>query len=160
MKRMTYMDRAPVPEPLDLEQGLLDTAFVLANKARAKSATIDIDIPPDLPRVYAIGGELTQVWMHLIENALDAVGEGGHVSVTATPEGHSICIRIIDDGVGIPPENKVRLFDPFFTTKEPGQGTGLGLEVARARVRGNGGDITFESMPGRTEFRVFLPMRK
>jgi signal transduction histidine kinase len=51
------------------------------------------------------------------------------------------------------------VFDPFFTTKPPGAGTGLGLEVARTRVRANGGDIQFDSRPGRTEFRVLLPLR-
>jgi signal transduction histidine kinase len=80
--------------------------------------------------------------------------------VTVKPEGHFAVVRVIDDGPGIAPEHQARIFDPFFTTKQPGEGTGLGLEVARARVRGHGGEIDFESRPGRTEFRVVLPLRK
>jgi signal transduction histidine kinase len=66
-------------------------------------------------------------------------------------------VRVIDDGPGIPPEHRGRIFDPFFTTKGPGEGTGLGLEISRTRVRGHGGNIEFDSRPGRTEFRVKLP---
>jgi signal transduction histidine kinase len=157
MKRLTYMDRAPVPELLVLEQGLRDTLAILAHKARTKTVSVTIDVPADLPAVHAIGGELNQVWMNLLDNALDAVLSGGHVTVTARAEGPNLVVRVIDDGCGIAPEDASRVFDPFFTTKPPGKGTGLGLEVARARVRGHGGDIEFDSRPGRTEFRVRLP---
>jgi signal transduction histidine kinase len=153
------MDRAPVPEPMDIEQGLRDTLAILTHKAREKSVGVKIEIAPGMPRVSAIGGELNQVWMNLLDNALDAIREGGHVTVTASQEGQTMAVHIIDDGIGIPPENRNRVFDPFFTTKEPGEGPGLGLETARVRVRGNGGDISFESVPGRTEFTVHLPLR-
>lgn len=160
MKRLTHMDRAPVPEPMSIEQGLRDTLAILGHKARAKSVGVRIEVAPNMPMVNAIGGELNQVWMNLLDNALDAVGLGGSVVVTVKPEGHAAVIRVIDDGPGIPEEHRARIFDPFFTTKQPGEGTGLGLEVARARVRGHGGDITFDSRPGRTEFRVTLPLHE
>jgi len=160
MKRLTHMDRAPVPEPMDVEQGLRDTISMLEHKARAKSISIDLKVDADIPLVHAIGGELNQVWMNLVDNALDAAAQSGHVSVTVKAEGPSVVVRVIDDGPGIAPKHKPRVFDPFFTTKPPGSGTGLGLEVARTRVRGNGGDVTFESEPGRTEFRVHLPARQ
>ena len=67
-------------------------------------------------------------------------------------------VRVIDNGAGIPEEHQSRVFDPFFTTKGPGAGTGLGLEIARTRVRAHGGSIEFDSQPGRTEFRVRLPL--
>jgi signal transduction histidine kinase len=159
VKRLTHMDRAPVPEPMDIEQGLRDTLAILAHKARQKSVGVTVEMAPGLPRLHAIGGELNQVWMNLVDNALDAVAEGGQVLVTARPEGRCIVVRVIDDGPGILPEHRSRIFDPFFTTKAPGEGTGLGLEVARARVRGHGGDIEVDSRPGRTEFRVVLPLR-
>ena len=158
IKRLTYMDRAPIPEPTDIEQGLRDTLAILGYKARKKSVHVTIDLPPSLPRVHAIGGELNQVWMNLLDNALDAVAPGGSVLATARPEGRYLVVRVVDDGPGIPPEHAPRVFDPFFTTKPPGEGTGLGLEVARARVRGHGGEIDFDSRPGRTEFRVALPL--
>jgi signal transduction histidine kinase len=158
MKRLTHMDRAPVPEPMDIEQGLRDTLTILGHKARAKSVNVRVDVAPGMPRVHATGGELDQVWMNLVDNALDAVGLGGNVAITVKPEGRAVVVRVIDDGAGIEPEHVPRIFDPFFTTKPPGAGTGLGLEIARTRVRGHGGDIEFDSRPGRTEFRVILPL--
>ncbi|MEJ2217717.1 MAG: ATP-binding protein [Gemmatimonadota bacterium] len=158
MKRLTHMDRAPVAEPIDVEQGLRDTLMVLGHKARDKSVSLKLDVAPGLPRVNAVGGELEQVWMNVLDNALDAVDLGGHVSVTAKPEGHSLVVRVIDDGPGIAPEDQERIFDPFFTTKGPGEGTGLGLDITRTYLRSRGGDIDFDSRPGRTEFRVALPL--
>jgi signal transduction histidine kinase len=132
--------------------------MVLGHKARDKSVGVTIDVAPALPQVIAVGGELEQVWMNVLDNALDAVDVGGHVSVTAKPEGRSLVVRIIDDGPGIPPEYQGQIFEPFFTTKTPGQGTGLGLDIALAHVRRHHGDIDFQSRPGRTEFRVTLPL--
>ena len=158
MKRLTHMDQAPAPEPVDVEQGLRDTMMVLGHKARDKSLSLKLDVAPALPRVTAVGGELEQVWMNVLDNALDAVDLGGHVAVTVKPEGRSLVVRVIDDGPGIPPEHRGQIFDPFFTTKPPGQGTGLGLDIARAHLQRYGGDIDFDSRPGRTEFRVTLPL--
>ena len=160
MKRLTHMDRAPAAEPVDLEQGLRDTVMVLGHKARDKAVSVTIDVAPGLPRVHAVGGELEQIWMNVIDNALDAVGLGGHVSITAKPEARSLVVRVIDDGAGIAPEDQSRIFDPFFTTKPQGEGTGLGLDIARAHVRRNRGDIEFTSRPGRTEFRIILPLEQ
>ena len=67
-------------------------------------------------------------------------------------------MRIVDNGPGIPAEIRDRIFDPFFTTKPAGQGTGLGLDIVRRLVRHNEGEIAVESQPGRTEFRVTLPI--
>ena len=158
MKRLTYMDQVRVSGPVDIERGLRDTVMVLGHKARDKAVSVSIDVAPALPAVHAIGGDLEQVWMNLLDNALDAVDLGGSVSVTVKPEGHSLVVRVIDDGPGIDPEHRDRLFDPFFTTKGPGGGTGLGLDIALGHVRRHRGDITFDSRPGRTEFRVTLPL--
>jgi len=158
MKRLTHMDRAPLSEPMDVEQGLRDTLVVLGHKAREKSLSLKVDVPPGLPRVNAVGGELEQVWMNVLDNAFDAVDHGGHVSVAVKPEGRSLVVRIVDDGAGIPAENQRQIFDPFFTTKGPGEGTGLGLDIARTHLERHGGRIEFDSRPGRTEFRVTLPV--
>jgi len=157
MKRFTYMDRATVMEPTDIAQGLTDTVAVLASKAKQKSASVRLDMPNDLPRVPAYAGELNQVWSNLLENALDAVDQGGHVTVGVTCEGVCVIVRFIDSGRGIPPEVRSRMFDPFFTTKPIGQGTGLGLDIAQRIVRAHQGHIEVESEPGRTEFRVTIP---
>jgi signal transduction histidine kinase len=158
VKGFTHLDRARIPEPIHLERGLRDTVMVLGHKARAKSVMVRIDVPADLPRVRAIATELNQVWANLIDNALDAVGPDGHVTVSAAQVTRSVVVRIIDDGPGIPEDVKARIFDPFFTTKEPGKGTGLGLEIARRIVRGHNGDIEIDSKPGHTEFRISLPV--
>jgi signal transduction histidine kinase len=158
VKGFTYMDRAASPEPVDIAKGLTDTLAVMAAKARTKSASLTVDVPADLPRVCGFGGELNQVWANLVDNALDAVSDGGQVIVTARAAGARVVVRVTDDGPGIPAEVKSRIFDPFFTTKPVGKGTGLGLDIVRRLVDRNDGSIEVESEPGRTEFRVALPV--
>ncbi len=154
------MDHAPTPEPVDIRRGIADTFTMLGAKTRAKSVEVSLDLPGDLPRAHAVGAELNQVWMNLIDNALDAVADGGHVNVTALPELDCVVVRIIDDGPGIPREILGRIFDPFFTTKGVGRGTGLGLDVVRRLVQRHDGEVAVDSRPGRTEFQVRLPVEK
>jgi signal transduction histidine kinase len=159
VKGFTYMDQAAAtPEPVDVRKGLTDTLAVMAAKARGKSVSVTVDVPENLPRVRGFGGELNQVWANLVDNALDAVADGGRVTVTARVEGGKVAVRVADNGAGIPPEVKNRIFDPFFTTKAVGKGTGLGLDIVRRLVDRNDGLIDVESEPGRTEFRVTLPV--
>jgi signal transduction histidine kinase len=158
IKGFTHMDQATVAEPVNLIQGLSDTVAVLKSKARAKSVGVNVDIELGLPRVRGFAGELNQIWLNLIDNALDAVPDSGRVEVWAKREGRRVIVRIVDNGSGIPAQIRERIFDPFFTTKPMGQGTGLGLDVARRLVRHNDGEISVESQPGQTEFRVSLPM--
>ena len=158
VKSFTYMDKATVPEPVDLGRGLNDTLALLAAKARGKSAGVTLDVSTDLPRVRAFGSELNQVWVNLIDNALDAVAENGRVTVATRQDGSTVIVRVTDDGPGIPPEVKDRIFDPFFTTKPVGKGTGLGLDIVRRLLDHNAASIEVESQPGRTEFRVTLPI--
>ncbi len=158
VKGFTYMDRAASPEPVDVAKGLTDTLAVMAAKARAKAASLTVDVPADLPRIRGFGGELNQVWANLVDNALDAVSDGGRVMVTARAAGTRVVVRVADDGPGIPAEVKSRIFDPFFTTKPVGKGTGLGLDIVRRLLDRNDGSIEVESEPGRTEFRVALPV--
>ena len=158
VKGFTYMDHAASPEPVDVAKGLTDTLAVMAAKARGKSVSMTVDVPADLPRVRGFGGELNQIWANLVDNALDAVKDGGRVTVTARAEGGKVIVRVTDNGSGIPADVKSRIFDPFFTTKAVGKGTGLGLDIVRRLVDRNDGMIDLESEPGRTEFRVALPV--
>jgi signal transduction histidine kinase len=119
---------------------------------------VNVELEPGLPPVRGFGGELNQIWANLIDNALDAVPEGGVVEVRARRECESVVVCVADNGTGIPEEIVKKIFDPFFTTKPMGQGTGLGLDIVRRLVRHNSGDISVESRPGRTEFRVVLPV--
>jgi signal transduction histidine kinase len=158
VKGFTYMDRATVPEPVDVARGLTDTLHVLGAKAQAKAVGMRMRVETDLPPVRGYGGELNQVWANLLDNALDAATERGEVEVSARREGAHVLVRVVDDGPGIPAEIASRVFDPFFTTKPLGQGTGLGLDIVRRLVRHNDGEVELESRPGRTEFRVRLPV--
>jgi signal transduction histidine kinase len=158
IKGFTHMDQAMVAEPVDLHTSLGNTVALHNAKARMKSASVTVALPQDLPRVRGFVGELNQIWANLIDNALDAIPESGHVDVTATCERQRVVVRIIDNGPGIPPEIRGRLFEPFFTTKPVGQGTGMGLDIVRRLISHNEAEIDVESVPGRTEFRVTLPV--
>ena len=159
IKGFSHMDQSMVAEPVDLVRSLDNTIAVLKSKVRGKSAAVVLDVERDLPQVRGFAGELNQIWSNLIDNALDAVPDSdGRIDVRANREDGGVAVRVIDNGVGIPDQVRDRIFDPFFTTKPVGAGTGLGLDIVRRLVRHNDGEIAVESRPGRTEFRVLLPV--
>jgi signal transduction histidine kinase len=157
VKGFTQMDRAMVAQPVDVGKGVNDAMIVLRSKARAKSVSLTAEIEPDLPPVQGMGAELNQIWANLIDNALDAVSEGGRVEVRARRDGKRVVVEVTDDGPGIPAEIRERIFDPFFSTKDVGKGVGLGLDLVRRTVERHDGEIEVASQPGRTVFRVRLP---
>ncbi|MBL8996651.1 MAG: GHKL domain-containing protein [Gemmatimonadetes bacterium] len=157
VKGFTFMDHAPTTEPVDIRRGIHDTLTMLGGKTRAKGVELAVRFADDLPRALAVGAELNQVWMNLIDNALDAVPAGGHVTVTARRDGECVLVHVEDDGPGIPPAALGRIFDPFFTTKEVGKGTGLGLDIVRRIVQRHEGSVNVASEPGKTRFEVLLP---
>lgn len=158
IKRFTYMDRSSGPETVDIAPGLIDAVTVAGSKARQKSVAVVVDISPELPHVWGAGGELNQVWANLLDNAIDAAGTPGRVDLSARVETEWVIVRFVDNGAGIPADVAERIFDPFFTTKPIGQGSGLGLDIAQRIVRRYNGAIEVDSQPGRTEFRVRLPL--
>jgi signal transduction histidine kinase len=158
IKGFTHMDQAIVAEAVDLRSSLANTVAVLKSKARSKSVAVAVNVEPDLPPVRGFAGELNQIWANLIDNAVDAAPDAGHVEVSARRERQRVVVRVIDNGTGIPAEIRERLFDPFVTTKPVGKGTGLGLDIVRRLLSHNDAGIEFESGPGRTEFRVSLPL--
>lgn len=158
VKGFTYLDQATTPKPVDIARGLADTLTVLRFKARAKSVVLNLTTPPGLPEVDGYGGELNQVWSNLIDNALDAVPAGGQIDIQAEVEDQFVVVRVVDNGPGIPEDVRMRVFEPFFTTKPVGDGTGLGLDIARRIVSRHDGSLEFDTRPGRTEFRVLLPV--
>jgi signal transduction histidine kinase len=114
----------------------------------------------EIPPVPGAEGQLRQVALNLIVNALQAVEPGGRVVVTTFAEHAHVVLRVEDDGCGIREEHLERLFDPFFTTKPAGEGTGLGLYVSYEIVRSHGGEIRVHAEPGRgASFEVRLPLR-
>ena len=159
VKGFTYMDQATMPKPVDIGKGLSDTLAVLNAKARGKSVSVSLDVGDDLPRVSGFGGELNQVWANLVDNALDAAKSRGRRHRASGGAAPSSCASRTT-APGSPAEIRERIFDPFFTTKPVGQGTGLGLDIARRIVRKHQGDIEVDSRPGHTEFRVTLPLEE
>jgi signal transduction histidine kinase len=105
------------------------------------------------------GSELNQVWTNLLDNAIDALGDTGTITIATRQDGDCAFVDVSDDGPGIPPEIRGRVFDSFFTTKDVGQGTGLGLATARQIVVDrHDGSLSVDSEPGRTTFHVSLPL--
>jgi signal transduction histidine kinase len=146
---------------VDIHDGLQSTLTILGHKLRPKDLKIDKQFAQDLPVVESRGAGLSQVWTNLLDNAIDASPERGTIRIRTWVENGNVCVAIADEGPGISEENQQRLFEPFFTTKPPGLGTGLGLGIVhRIVVESYGGQIGFETEPGRTEFTVRIPVVK
>jgi signal transduction histidine kinase len=159
IKAYAYMDRGDVVE-VDLREGLETTLTILHHKLKHTAIEVQREYDESLGKVTVHGAELNQVWTNLLDNAIDALGESGTITITTRADGDCAEVDIADDGPGIPDAVRSRVFDPFFTTKDVGKGTGLGLETARRIVVDrHRGSLTLESRPGRTVFRVRMPIR-
>jgi signal transduction histidine kinase len=158
IKAYTYMDQADLQE-IDVHEGIEATLTMLTHKLKHTQIEVERRFAPDLPRVCVYGSELNQVWTNLLDNAIDALGETGTITITTAPWHDSgVEVTIADDGPGIPEDVQRRVFDPFFTTKPVGSGTGLGLDTAQRIVNErHDGDLRLRSRPGETAFTVRLP---
>jgi signal transduction histidine kinase len=157
VKSYAYMDRGALVE-IDLHEGIETTLTVLGYKLKHTSIVLARDYDRALPKLTVRGSELNQVWTNLLDNAIDALGEHGTITITTRSDGDCAVVEIADDGPGIPEDLAGRIFDPFFTTKDVGHGTGLGLATARRIVVDrHDGSLTLDSQLGRTVFRVRLP---
>jgi signal transduction histidine kinase/CheY-like chemotaxis protein len=148
-------------EQVDVEH-VLESAITVANHEILRRARLVRDFVP-LPAVHASKAQLGHVFINLLVNAAHAIETGAvdrneiRVATRVGPGSH-VAVEIHDSGAGIARENRARIFEPFFTTKPIGQGVGLGLAVCRNVVRSFGGEITFDSAPRGTVFRVSLPI--
>ncbi len=155
VKDYSWMDQAPIQE-VDIPQSLETTLTML--QSRLENVQIERRYEPGLPRISAYASELNQVWMALLENALDAMQDEGKLTLGVHLSGEFVVTEIWDNGPGIPADIQARIFEPFFTTKAPGSGLGLGLDTAQRIVRQHRGYIHVESEPGQTCFQVRLPV--
>jgi signal transduction histidine kinase len=156
VKSYSFRDQA-TEQDVDIHDGLENTLVILAY--RLKTMTVKKDYCSDIPLVRTYGSGLNQVWTNILDNAVDATGGSGTVTIRTRHEGDWVTVEIVDDGAGIPADHMSRIFEPFFTTKPQGEGTGLGLDIAwRIVTEEHGGQITVESEPGRTAFRVAIPI--
>ena len=159
VKSYSHMDRAQDKQVVDLRTGLDSTITMLGHKLKVKHVTLERAYDPALPQIAVYPGEINQVWTNLLDNAIDAVDDGGRVRVDAGAEAGAVVVRITDNGHGIPESIQSRIFEPFFTTKPVGLGTGLGLDIVQRIVtQHHGGHIGVESAPGRTVVTVRLPL--
>jgi signal transduction histidine kinase len=160
VKSYAYMDRGDVVET-DIHEGLDTTLVVLGHKLKHTDIAIERHYDRTLPNVLANGSELNQVWTNLLDNAIDALGQGGTITVRTRRESECAVVEISDDGPGIPEDVRARIFEPFFTTKGVGEGTGLGLDTVRRIVQErHHGTVAVDSRPGDTTFRVWLPLKQ
>jgi two-component system NtrC family sensor kinase len=149
-------------KPVDTSAVLEDTLFLLKHHQRFKKITVHRELAGGLPPIHGNHEQLIQVFMALMMNALDAMEEGGYLSIRtyqSRAREDEIVVDIEDTGVGIPRADLTKIFEPFYTTKAPGRGTGLGLSVCYGIVAEHLGRIEVDSQPGRgSVFRVFLPV--
>lgn len=161
VKSYSYMDRSPLQE-IDISKGIKDTLAMMSYKLKQEKIEVNLNFDLAIPKIYAYGADLNQVWTNLIDNAIDALREepdtSSKIRICTRQEPNWVIVEIIDNGVGMREDAKSRLFEPFFTTKEIGEGSGLGLDICKRIVEGyHKGSIRFESKPGRTIFDVRIP---
>jgi signal transduction histidine kinase len=147
-------------EPVDLAGVVRQSVSICEHLVERGGVTLGVEVDPDLPVVRAVGGQLEQVLINLITNAVHAVENGGRVMVRAQADSPStVVLEVADSGPGIPEEDRDKIFEPFFTTKSDGKGTGLGLPIVRNIVDQHHGEISVErSDLGGAAFRVILPI--
>lgn len=156
LKAYVYLDQAPI-QPVDLHEGLDNTLVMLRHKLKS-GVKVRREYAPDIPRIQAFGSELNQVWTNIIDNAIDAMDGQGEVLIRTHLEENWVIVEIEDTGPGIPDDIQSKIFSPFYTTKPVGKGTGLGLNITYNIVQKHGGEIKVFSKPGKTIFRVCLPV--
>ncbi len=152
----------PSQESTDINWLLSETITFLENEARHREITIQQHYDERLKRIATDAAQLQQVFLNVIDNAIDAIGKGGTIDVRTcyAPTEHEIVVEFEDNGPGIPKKILERIFDPFFTTKGVKAGTGLGLSISHSIIEKLGGRISVASEEGRgTTFRICLPVK-
>ncbi|MHC4184221.1 MAG: sensor histidine kinase, partial [Planctomycetota bacterium] len=143
----------------NIHEGLDSTLTLLRNKYKER---IEIEKHyGDIPEIDCYPGQLNQVFMNILSNAIDAIDDKGTIDISTSKSNRSIRISIKDTGRGISENSKSKIFDPFFTTKEVGKGTGLGLSICHSIIEKHNGSIEIESEVGKgSEFVIIVPVRQ
>jgi two-component system NtrC family sensor kinase len=126
---------------VDINQVLKETYSFLEKEAMFRGVQVTLDLEAGLSLMKSDQAQLQQVFLNLLDNALDAVKSGGHVTIRSRRNGDGARVTFADDGPGVPPDCRDRIFDPFFTTKAPGEGSGLGLSISYSIMQKLGGDL-------------------
>ncbi|MGI6656254.1 MAG: sensor histidine kinase [Desulfobulbus sp.] len=148
-------------EPIDINRLLDETIGLLENEARYVNIDIEKKYAPNLPAVVSDLSQIQQIVLNLLNNAIDAIGRDGVVTVSTLDQPDHVEIKVADTGPGIPEEALKKIFEPFYTTKDPGKGTGLGLAISRGILEKLGGRLTVHSQPDvGTVFSMHLPKQQ
>ncbi|EKQ85803.1 GHKL domain protein [Leptospira kirschneri serovar Grippotyphosa str. Moskva] len=156
LKSYSHLDQSKTFSSSNIIEGMETTLIILNNQIK-----YGIDVIKnfqEIPLVICNPDELNQVWTNLIQNSIQALKGKGKIEISVFPWNGCVVVEIEDNGPGIPAKIQDRIWDPFFTTKDQGEGTGLGLGIAKGIVEKHKGKITLKSNPGRTVFRVELPI--
>ncbi len=147
-------------EPTDITPRLKEIIALLERRASVRNIDIKMEVQENLPRILVDPIEFEQVIVNLINNAIDALPQGGLITIEAFQKDDRLILNVLDNGIGISPENIERVFEPFFTTKPVGKGTGLGLSVCFGIIHSWGGRIKAESLEGTgTKMQIILPLQ-
>ncbi|MGC4113510.1 MAG: ATP-binding protein [Myxococcales bacterium] len=149
----------PKPEPVNIP-ALVDEAVDLSLSAEARGRIqVQREVGAGLEAVVIDPGLVRHVLTNFIANAVDAMPDGGALTVLASRQGEELCLSVRDTGKGISPEDRPRIFEPFFTTKPQGKGTGLGLAICREIARALKGRVEVDSAPGQgATFTLSIPV--
>ncbi|MDZ8185336.1 MAG: GAF domain-containing protein [Nostoc sp. ChiSLP02] len=174
LRSFSRLDEAEM-KPVDLHEGIDSTLLILQHRLKPQGNSFAIEVVKeygDLPPVVCYAAQMNQVFMNILNNAIDALEHSVNVEqiinnpkiwvTTKVQESNTILICIADNGCGIPERVRSRIFEPFFTTKQPGQGTGLGLSISyQIIVDKHGGNIKCVSEPGKgCEFWIEIPIKQ
>ncbi len=155
--RQTEPDKALT----DLNEVIEKSIDLISHQASMQSIKIEKKIKPDIPRIMIDVGQIQQVFINILLNAIEAMPGGGTLTITSGIEDHMVTIGFSDTGAGIPEENMRKIFDPFFTTKKQGRGTGLGLSVSYGIIEKHRGRLDVKSQVGKgSTFKIKLPIEE
>ncbi len=147
-----------VHKNVDINSVLDETHDFLNKKAMFKNIALMKELQPDLPSIITDGAQLEQVFINIVNNAIDAINKDGVIRLITKAQDGGVLVSIADTGPGMPKETQKKIFDPFFTTKPVGKGTGLGLSTSYSIVEKLGGQLTVESEVDKgTIFHITLP---
>ena len=156
LKNYARFDRSGSKQLVEITAGLETILEIYRNKLKQN---IEVSrIYQDLPEIWCYPDELIQVWTNLIHNSIQAMDNGGTLTIATSQENSGIKVEISDSGRGISQDIREQIFEPFFTTKSTGEGSGLGLHISKKIVDKHQGNIAVDSEPGHTKFTVWLPI--
>ncbi len=161
--RLLGFSRSPEGEwtQIDINEVVEDTILLLENEAQKHRITIQRKYQTAMPQVRTDSSQLQQVFLNILNNAVDAIGQDGRIEVATSLVDQRVLIEFADTGAGIPPEALGKIFDSFYTTKQKGKGTGLGLSISQSIMQRLGGDIRAENRKeGGSLLAISLPLAR